>query len=496
MRERCRGGPIAQILAGMTNARLVAGVDSSTQATKIVVVDLETGRTVREGRCAHPPGTEIDPRAWWFAFTEAAANGVLEGVEAMSVAGQQHGMVLLDGEGDPVRDALLWNDTRSAKAAEDLIDELGGPEKWVAEVGTVPVASITATKLRWTARAEPDNAARARQVMLPHDWLTWLLAGRVGDPVTDRGEASGTGYWSTGTGRYRPDLLRMAFGRDLAVPRVCAPGERAGSVVGLAPGTVLAAGTGDNMGAALGAGAEPGDVLVSIGTSGTVFAAHDRPVADPSGLVAGFADASGGYLPLVATLNAARVLRAGADLLGVSLAELDRLALSADPGAGGLVLLPYLEGERSPNRPAATGLVSGLTGANATPANLARAVVEGMLCGLADGLDGLIAQGVPVRRVLLLGGGSRSAAVQRLAPLIFGAPVTLLAPAEYVALGAARQAAWALTGATPQWPRPEEARAELPEGATDTAASIRSAYAAVRDATSDRSNHTGTQVLN
>jgi xylulokinase len=477
----------------MTDARLVAGVDSSTQATKIVVVELESGVTVREGRHPHPPGTEVDPWAWWSALVEAAGSDLLDGVEAISVAGQQHGMVLLDGDGEPVRDALLWNDTRSAGAAAELIDELGGPGKWAAEVGTVPVASITATKLRWTARAEPENAGRARRVLLPHDWLTWLLAGRPAEAVTDRGDASGTGYWSTITGQYRPDLLRMAFGRELEVPRVCQPGEWAGSVaVGaaglagggrLAEGAVLAAGTGDNMAAALGAGAEPGDVLVSIGTSGTVFATHDRPTADPTGIVAGFADATGGYLPLVCTLNAARVLQAGADLLGVDLAELDRLALSADPGAGGLVLLPYLEGERTPNRPDARGLLAGLTGANATPANLARAFVEGMLCGLADGLDGLVAQGVPVRRVLLLGGGSRSAAVQRLAPWVFGVPVTVLRPAEYVALGAARQAAWALTGEPPAWPRPEESSMPLPEGAEQSAAAVRAAYAAVRDDT-------------
>jgi xylulokinase len=474
----------------LTETTLVAGVDSSTQATKIVVVDLASGSIVAEGRAAHPVGTEVDPYAWWSAFTEAATGGLLERVRSISIAGQQHGMVLLDAGGEPVRDALLWNDTRSAGAAVDLIDELGGPARWAAEVGTVPVASITVTKLRWTARAEPAAAGRARRVLLPHDWLTWQLAGRPADPVTDRGEASGTGYWSTVTGRYRPDLLRMAFGRDLDVPRVCEPGERAGTVSGelaagptaLAGGTVLAGGTGDNMGAALGVGAAPGHVLVSIGTSGTVFASHDRPVADPSGVVAGFADASGGYLPLVATLNAARVLRAGADLLGVDLAELDRLALSAEPGAGGLVLLPYLEGERTPNRPTARGLIAGLTGRNATAANLARAVVEGMLCGLADGLDGLVAQGVPVRRVLLVGGGSRSAAVRELAPLVFGAPVTVLAPAEYVAIGAARQAAWALTGKAPDWPRPAGSDSELPDGGVEIAAQVRAAYASVRDA--------------
>jgi xylulokinase len=473
----------------MTSAHLVAGVDSSTQATKIVVVDAETGETVREGRSAHPVGTEVDPWAWWRSLVEASGGGLLDGVSAISVAGQQHGMVLLDDGGEPVRDALLWNDTRSADAATDLIAELGGPEVWASEVGTVPVASITATKLRWTARAEPDVAARARRVLLPHDWLTWLLADRPGEATTDRGDASGTGYWSTISGEYRPDLLRLAFGRDLVVPRVSGPGDRAAAVAsevagatGLATGTVVAAGTGDNMGAALGAGAEPGDVLVSIGTSGTVFAAHDRPTSDPTGAVAGFADATGGYLPLVCTLNAARVLRAGADLLNVDLAELDRLALTAQPGAGGLVLLPYLEGERTPNRPTATGLIAGLTGENATPANLARAVVEGMLCGLADGLDALVEHGVPVRRVLMVGGGSRSAAVRALAPLVFGVPVTVLAPAEYVALGAARQAAWALTGSAPVWPRPEESSEQPPDDVERLSAGVRNAYAAVRDA--------------
>ncbi|HEY4007874.1 MAG TPA: xylulokinase [Pseudonocardia sp.] len=468
----------------MTKPRLVAGVDSSTQATKIVVLDVESGRVVREGRAAHPPGTEVDPWLWWSALGEAAEGGVLDEVQAISVAGQQHGMVLLDERGEPVRDALLWNDTRSADAANDLIEELGGPAEWAAEVGTVPVAAITATKLRWTARAEPDNAARAHRVLLPHDWLTWLLAGRPNEAVTDRGDASGTGYFSAATGEYRTDLLRLAFGRDLDVPRVCAPGEPAAVASELVAGAVLGAGTGDNMGAALGAGAEAGDVIVSIGTSGTVFAAYDRPTEDPSGVVAGFADASGGFLPLVCTLNAARVLQAGADLLGVDFAELDRLALAAEPGAGGLVLLPYLEGERTPNRPGAKGLVAGLTGANATRENLARAVVEGMLCGLADGLDGLVAQGVPVRRLLLLGGGSRSAAVQALAPWVLGAPVTVLAPAEYVALGAARQAAWALTGTAPSWPRPEESSQDLPDGAAEVTSSIRAGYAAVRDNTS------------
>lgn len=458
------------------SATYVAGVDSSTQATKVLVVDPADGSVIREARRAHPDGTEVDPRAWWDALAGALGEVGTDDVAAIGVAGQQHGMVLLDEAGQPVRDALLWNDTRSAPDARALIDELGGPGAWAEAVGTVPVASITATKLRWTAREEPENAGRARTVMLPHDWLTWRLAGTPAEPTTDRGDASGTGYWSTVTGQYRPDLLEMAFGRGLSVPRVAGPGE----VVGHTPdGLVVSAGTGDNAGAALAIGPAPGEVVISIGTSGAVFTGHDQPSTDASGLVAGFADARGGYLPLVCTLNAARVLGAGAGLLGVDPAGFDDLARAASPGAGGLVLLPYLDGERTPDRPEAQGRYVGLTTTNATRENLARATVEGMLCGLADAVDALVDQGVPVRRALLIGGGSRSGAVADLAPDILGLPVEVLSPQEYVALGAARQAAWALHGEEPAWTVARETTREVTDGSVSGA--VRARYADVRD---------------
>ena len=435
----------------MTPPPLVAGVDSSTQATKVVVCDASTGAVVRRGRAAHPDGTEVDPAAWELALAQASAGGLLDGVAAVAVAGQQHGLVLLDAEHRVVRPALLWNDVRSAAAGRDLVRELGGPQAWADAVGSVPVASFTVTKLRWVAEHEPERAARAAAVALPHDWLTSRLLG--GELVTDRGEASGTGYWSPAGGGWREDLLVRAFGRQLALPRVLGPAEPAGTTPA---GVLVAAGTGDNMGAALGLGAEPGDVVVSLGTSGTVFAVHDAPVADGSGAVAGFADATGRYLPLVATLNAARVLTAAATLLGTDLAGLDALTLAAAPGAGGLVLLPYLDGERTPDLPDATGTLTGLTRASMTPANLARAAVEGMLCGLAEAVDALVAQGVEVRRVLLVGGAAASTAVQAVLPGLLGAPVVVPAPEEYVARGAARQAAWALSGAAgpPDWPVP------------------------------------------
>ncbi|NDL59643.1 xylulokinase [Phytoactinopolyspora mesophila] len=453
---------------------LVAGIDSSTQACKVVLVDVDSGAIVGAGRADHPDGTEADPRAWWDALAQAG-EGLLDRADAVAVGGQQHGMVTLDGAGEVVRPALLWNDTRSAAAARELTGELGGPQAWADAVGLVLVASFTVTKLRWLARSEPSSAERVEQVLLPHDWLTWRLGGAEQPPTTDRGDASGTGYWSAATGEYRPDLLRMAFGRELGVPRVAAPAEIVGTT---RTGAAIAAGTGDNMGAALGLGLAPGDIVVSLGTSGTVFATSERPVVDVSGIVAGFADATGRHLPLVATLNAARVLSAAAAMLGTDLAGLDRLALQAEPGAGGLVLLPYLDGERTPDLPDATGTLTGMTRDAMTPQNLARAAVEGMLCGLGAGVDALRAHGVPVERILLVGGAAQSAAVRAVAPEVFGVPVVVPAPGEYVALGAARQAAWALNGGDqpPAWEVTVDAVHE-PKGSSGA---VREAYAAAR----------------
>lgn len=269
---------------------LVAGIDSSTQSCKVVIRDAETGALLREGRAAHPDGTEVDPANWWTALETALAEaGGIADVVAIAVGAQQHGMVCLDSDGEVVRPALLWNDTRSSMAAGELVDELGGPRAWAQAVGSVPVASFTVTKLRWLAEHEPQNAARTAAVCLPHDWLTWQLAGApdLAALTTDRGDASGTGYWSPASGAYRPDLLRLALGQDALLPRVLAPAEAAGSIApAVAPGEVLIGpGTGDNAAAALGVGARAGDVVVSIGTSGVVAAVADVPAADPTGIV-------------------------------------------------------------------------------------------------------------------------------------------------------------------------------------------------------------------
>ncbi|WP_026343175.1 xylulokinase [Nocardia sp. BMG111209] len=431
---------------------LVAGVDSSTQSCKVVIRDAETGTLVRTGRADHPPGTEVHPHRWWDALQRAVDEaGGWADVAAASVAGQQHGMVCLDESGEVVRDALLWNDTRSAAAAAELVAALG-PDTWARRLGVVPVASFTITKLRWLAAHEPDHAARTAAVCLPHDWLTWRLRGG-GDPAeltTDRSDASGTGYFDAATGRYCPDLIELACGRsDLLLPRILGPAESITAPSGLR----LGAGAGDNAAAHLGLAAGP-DVVVSLGTSGVVAATTTHRPADPSGTVAGFADATDKYLPLACTLNAARVLTTTAAMLGVDLDRFSDLALAAPPGAEGVTLVPYLEGERTPNLPDATGALHGLTLTNATPANVARAAVEGMLCGLAAGLEALAAHGVPLTAVRLIGGAAAMPAVAAVAPTIFGVPVRIPAPGEYVADGAARQAAWTLTGGDrpPAWP--------------------------------------------
>ncbi|TDS87709.1 xylulokinase [Nesterenkonia aurantiaca] len=472
---------------------LVAGIDSSTQSCKVVIRDAHTGELVRTGSAKHPEGTEVAPAAWWDALLDAiAAAGGLADVAAASVGGQQHGMVALDAEGEVIRDALLWNDTRSADAAAQLIAEFGGGAEgaaaWTSMTGSVPVASLTVTKLRWLADAEPENAGRVAAVALPHDWLTWKLSGstELADLVTDRSDASGTGYFDAATGSYRYDLLARALrisedaARAIILPRVAGPQEQVGTGDAARDWAhlLLGPGAGDNAAAALGLGMRTGDVAISIGTSGVVSAVSPKPIQDPSGMVTGFADATGEFLPLAVTLNGSRVLDGAAKMLGVDHAGLADLALAAAPGANGLTLVPYLEGERTPNLPHATGSFIGLTLASMNPQDVARAAVEGLLCGLADGLEAMTSQGVPVESITLIGGAARSAAVQQIAPAILGREVSVPAPGEYVADGAARQAAWVLSGAAqpPAWSTVET------QTITGTPTpEVRHAYAARRD---------------
>ena len=434
---------------------LVLGVDSSTQSVKVEIRDAATGVLTATGRAAHPattpPRSEQPPSAWWDAFVEAA-NLALAGVDrsdvvAISVAGQQHGMVALDVDGTPVYPAKLWNDTESAPQADALVAQLG-TKGWADAVGSVPVAAFTITKLAWLRSTHPEAFTRLASVHLPHDELNRRLTGEC---FTDRGDASGTGYWSPRTGGWRTDLLALVDDtRDWtsALPRVLAPFETAGTLsadaanrLGLRADVLVGPGTGDNMGAALGLGLAPGDVVISLGTSGTVYAVSDTLTSDESGAVAGFADASGRFLPLVCTLNAMKVTDATARLLGVDHAEFEALVLHTAAGAGGVVCVPYFDGERTPNRPDATGVISGIR-SDVSRGELARASVEGVVCGLLDGLDALGAAGVRVDgRLLLIGGGSRSAAFRQVVADLAQRPVTIPSTDEHVAVGAALQAA-------------------------------------------------------
>lgn len=430
----------------------VAGVDSSTQSVKIVVRDSESGALLAEASRPHPDGTEVDPQHWLDALQEVIAEiGGLESLDAISIGGQQHGMVLLDSAGQVIRPALLWNDTRSAAQAAAINAAFPDIHQ---RTGSQLVASFTASKVRWVLENEPENATRIAAIALPHDWLSWKLSGSsdIKEIFTDRSDASGTGYFDPVNNVYISEILEWVVGRkNVVLPRIVAPGE-IGARVGK---TVIASGAGDNAGAALGIGAVVGDLVISLGTSGTAFAVSSSPSHDQSGEVAGFADATGNFLPLACTLNAAKVFDSTAKLLGVSFEEYSHLALQASPGADGLMMAPHFDGERTPNRPDAQGAITGITHSNFTPANLARASIESVIAGLAYATEALRREGVEISRLLLVGGAARNKAVQQITSEIFGMAVHIPIPGEYVSEGAAIQAAWAIRGERPQWSHSE-----------------------------------------
>jgi xylulokinase len=437
--------------------KLVAGIDSSTQSVKIVIKDAASGELIREGKAAHPDGTEVNPSAWWSALNQAIEKaGGLSDVSAISVAAQQHGFIALDEKGEVIRDALLWNDLRSAKAAKDLNKEFGGDTETAKAVGSILVASFTVAKARWMAENEPENAKRLAAISLPHDWISWQLQGGVNfDKLfTDRSDASGTGYFSPSSNTYRKDLLAIALKdkKDVYLPKIAKFDGFAGETT---QGIPIAAGAGDNAAAGFGIGAKSGDLIISLGTSGTAFFVSETPSNDPMGEVAGFADLTGRYLPLVCTLNAARVLDAVSKLLRKTHDEIGQLALKAKPGAEGLTMLGYFEGERTPNRPDAKGLLAGINNHNLTAENIARCAIESILCGLIDSFASLQSSGAKIERVMIVGGAAKNPGVGPIASAILGREVMTFPPREFVADGAARQAAWALSGELPNWQIPD-----------------------------------------
>jgi xylulokinase len=461
---------------------LVLGVDSSIPATRVEVRDAETGELVAAGQAPHPlaqpPRSEQDPSAWWNALLEARSQTGSPPAAAVAVAAQPHGLVALDTHHKVIRPAKLADNTEAGADVRWLIDRFGGARAWAEAVGTVPVAALPVAKLSWLHRKEPANFARIARVVMPHDWLTGRIAGRF---VTDRGDASATGYWSPAERRYRADVLALVDrDRDWSgcFPRVLGPLDPAGE----REGVTIAPGTGDVMAAALGVALHPGDVMVSIGTTGMVATVSNEPTSDAGGAVAGFADATGRYLPLVGVLNGTRATDAIGRLLHVDESGLDQLALQAPPGAGGVVLVPYLDGERTPHRPDATGTLAGLR-SDVAPQQVARAAIEGVVCGLLDGLDKLAAVGLPVDgRLVLVGSGARSHAYQRVLADLAGRPVEV-PRGDPAALGACAQASAVLAQRPPpdvidDW-GPGKARVVEP-GEVDAAA-VRAQFAAARE---------------
>lgn len=446
--------------------RVVIGVDSSTQSTKAIFVDALTGEVLSTGRAPHTVhgvggARETHPEVWWDALGQAVGAGAdaltragvgPDAVAAIAVAGQQHALVTLDRAGRALRPALLWNDTRSAPQAAELRNALGGPEAWSSRTGSVPVASFTSAKWLWLRRTEPRTAAECAAVRLPHDFLTERLCGTA---VTDPGDASGTGWFDTCLGAYDDDLLRFLGLSSEQLPRVAATaGSRAGALtsgaaafLGLPPGIPVAAGTGDNMAAAVGLGLGRSGLLdhpvLSLGTSGTAFAVTaDRPRTDGFQQVAGFSSADGCYLPLACTLNCTLAVDKVAELLG----------LGRDDTAPGeeAVLLPYLDGERTPDLPGASGLLTGLRHTT-TRQQLLGAAYDGTVVTLLRALDDvLLASGMdpadPTTAALplrLIGGGAAGRAWRESVHRLCGRPLVLPARTEHVALGAAALAAGA-----------------------------------------------------
>jgi len=430
---------------------IVAGVDSSTQSVKVVLRDSDSGELIASTSRPHPDGTEIDPQHWWKALSEAFEELSSHEISAISIAGQQHGMIALDKDGAVIRDALLWNDTRSDKAAHDLNQEI--PDI-ALRTGSQLVASFTASKLRWLADNEKENANKVAAIALPHDWLSWKLTGAksLNTLFTDRSDASGTGYFDSVKNEYCLDILETAIrsSKKITLPKIIAPNQFGATSVNSIP---IAAGAGDNAGAALGLGASLGDLAISLGTSGTAFAVSKSSTHDSSGEVAGFADATGNFLPLACTLNAAKIFNTVARSLSLSFEEFSSLALSAKAGAEGLRMIPHFDGERTPNKPRAKGSFHGITHNNFTKENIARASIEGVIAGMIYAARAVERLGVSYSRILLIGGAAKNSAVQQISADLFGREIYIPALGEYVADGAAKQAAWALSGKEnpPNW---------------------------------------------
>ncbi|MCC6415004.1 MAG: xylulokinase [Opitutaceae bacterium] len=439
---------------------LYIGIDSGTQSTKAIVLDLAERKVIAEARAPHalitglPPGhMEQHPRDWIEALDNTLA-AVLAKVDAkrvrgIGVSGQQHGFVPLDANGEVIRPAKLWCDTSTTKECELLTRKLGGAKAVIRRAGLPFLPGYTAPKILWLKRHEPANYRKLRQVLLPHDYLNFYLTGNY---AMEHGDASGSALMDVRKRIWSKAVIN-AIDPNLAdwLPPLRASSGIVGPLrpavaakLGLAPDVIVSAGGGDNMMGAIGTGnVKPGVVTASFGTSGTIYAFAEKPVVDTQGEIAAFCDSTGGWLPLLCTMNVTTVTERMRALFGQEHAAFDTAVSAAPAGASGLVLLPYLAGERTPNVPDGTGVLFGMTAENLNPAQLARAAMEGVTMGMNHGLNRLAALGVKPKEIRVTGGGAKSPVWRQIMADVFGVPVVAMVEDEGAALGGAIQAAWA-----------------------------------------------------
>lgn len=445
----------------MSERQLYVGVDCGTQSTKVVVVNGRDGRVMATGACGHeliaglqPGHVEQHPEHWFEAMETALTqafredSSIARDVCGIGISGQQHGFVPLAADGSVIRPAKLWCDTSTAGECETIISRVGGIDRLVSLTGNGLPPGFTASKILWLKASEPENYSRLATVLLPHDYLNFRLTGRVS---MECGDASGTGLLDVRGRRWCREVVdAIDPGLSEKIPALEAPDTARGVVLseiserwGMRRDVVVAPGGGDNMMAAIGTGnVREGIVTVSLGTSGTIFAYSSTPVVDPSGEIAAFCDSSGGWLPLACTMNVTIATELVKSLFTFDNMALEDAVRRTNVGADGLLLIPYFEGERTPNVPAGTGVWFGANRRNNTPAHYARAAMEGATLGLGYGLGRFRELGITPRQIRLTGGGARSAAWRQICADVFKVPVVCLEQTESAAYGAAIQARW------------------------------------------------------
>lgn len=440
---------------------LCLGLDSGTASTRALVLDLDAGKVIATARHEHvfveglPHGSVEQLPQTWIAAADDAVRECLTAIgprkseiAAIGVSAQQHGLVVLDQRNEPIRPAKLWCDTSTAVEADELNRVFSGTEQMIERTGNVIVPGYTAPKLLWLKRQEPHNFSRIRTVLLPHDYLNFWLTG---ERQMEYGDASGTGLLNVPDRTWcQPLLDHIDEGLAAKLPPLGSSLKPVGLLRdtlrkewGLQDEILVGAGSGDNMLGAIGTGnIKSGMVTASLGSSGTVYSFSEAAVVDRKGEIALFCDATQHWLLLACTMNVAVAIETVRTLFGWSVAELETNISSVRAGSGGLMFLPYLQGERLPNLPGGSGVFHGLTTENMKPPYIARAVVEGVTVGLAYGLKRLADLGIEPAELRLTGGGSQSVAWRKIVADVFGYPTVVLKVAEGAALGAAIHAAW------------------------------------------------------